>query len=284
MMVSPLSRRRGNGTARIRRLEMSWIAFLAMGVFAGVVLAAPTVVVVLNSFNAANYMSFPPQAFSLRWYEAILDNGALLRSIRTSALIATAVTIADLVIGVPAALALVRGNFRGREAIMAFTLSPLMVPQLVIGYALLVYFVQLNVSLGITTLILGHIVVSAPFIIRVVGGGVARLDPTLEEAAANLGAAPWAVFRRVTLPALAPSIVAGAAFAFLASFDNLEISLFLASGRIQTLPVNLFSLLMFDVDPIVGAIATLQILFAVLLLFVMERLLGLGQLGAASTR
>jgi putative spermidine/putrescine transport system permease protein len=267
-----------------RRLELSWIAFLTTGVLAAIILAAPTVVVLINSFNAASYLTFPPQGYSLRWYEALLEDGTLLRSAWLSLVIALLVTAIDLAIGVPAALALARGNFRGRQAIMAFVLSPLMIPQIVIGYALLVYFSRLSVPLGMNTLVLGHIIVSAPYIVRIVGGGAERLDRTLEEAAANLGAAPAAVFRRVTLPALAPAIAAGAAFAFLASFDNLEASIFLAVGRIQTLPVKLFSLLLFDTNPIVGAVATLQIIFALALFVVLERLLGIGQLAVLPSR
>jgi putative spermidine/putrescine transport system permease protein len=266
------------------RIEISWMCFVAVGVVAAIVLAAPTIIVLIDSFNAASYMTFPPQAYSLRWYTAVLEDGALLRSTQLSIAIAALVAAIDLALGIPAALALARGNFKGRQALMAFVLSPLMIPQIVIGYALLIYFSRSGVPLGIGALVLGHIVVSAPYIVRIVGGGAARLDRTLEEAAVNLGAAPWMVFWRVTLPALLPAIAAGTAFAFLASFDNLEASVFLAVGHIQTLPVKLFSLLMFDTNPIVGAVATLEIGLALVLFVAIERLFGLWQLGSISTR
>ncbi len=266
------------------RVDVFWIGFLVIGVLATAILAAPTIIVLINSFNGASYLTFPPRSLSFRWYAAVLADGTLLRSAQLSISIALVVTAIDLAIGIPAALALVRGRFRGRQALMAFTLSPLMVPQIVVGYALLVYFSRSGVPLGIGTLILGHIVVSTPYIVRVVAGGVANLDATLEEAAANLGARPATVFRRVTLPALLPAIGAGAVFAFLASFDNLEASVFLAVGHLQTLPVTLFSLLMFDTNPIVGAVAALQIGFALILFAVIERLLGLRQLSSISAR
>jgi putative spermidine/putrescine transport system permease protein len=259
-----------------------WYIFLGIGVFACIFLALPTIIVIVNSFNSASIMSFPPRGFSLRWYEAIFRNAQMLNAIRTSLISASFVTLIDLAIGIPAALALVRGRFRERGLLMSFSLSPLMIPHLVIGLALLSYFARVGAPLGMPTLILGHIVISVPFVIRIVGGGAARLDKSHEEAAANLGASPWQVFWRVTLPALTPSIAAGAAFAFLASFDNLEISLFIASGRIQTLPVRMFSLLIFDIDPIVGAVATVQIAFAILLIFILDRLLGLSRVGETS--
>ena len=265
-------------------IEICWIGFVAIGVLAAIILAAPTIIVLIDSFNAASYMTFPPHAYSLRWYAAVFDDGTLFRSAQLSIGIAMVVTVVDLAIGIPAALALTRGHFRGRQALMGFALSPLMIPQIVIGYALLIYFSRSGIPLGIGALVLGHIVVSAPYIVRIVGGGAARLDQTLEEAAANLGAAPWAVFWRVTLPALLPAIAAGATFAFLASFDNLEASVFLAVGHIQTLPVTLFSLLMFDANPIVGAVAALEIGFALALFFIIERLLGMRQLGSLSAR
>lgn len=267
--------------ARLRD-EYVWYVALVIGCVAGLILILPTAIVILNSFNAASFLTFPPTEFSFRWYEAVFQDGQLIGAARTSLLAALSVAAIDVAIGVPAALAITRGRFRGRELLMAVSQSPLTIPHIVLGLALLAYFSSIGVALGMPTLILGHIVITAPFVIRIVAAGAARLDPTLEEAAANLGASAWQAFRRITLPALAPAIAAGAAFAFIGSFDNLEISLFIATGRVETLPVRLYSLVSFDIDPIVGAISTIQIGFSILLIFLLDRLIGLGRVGGVT--
>lgn len=264
------------------RDEYVWYIALVIGCVAGLILILPTAIVILNSFNAASFLTFPPTEFSFRWYEAVFQDGQLIGAARTSLLAALSVAAIDVAIGVPAALAITRGRFRGRELLMAVSQSPLTIPHIVLGLALLAYFSSIGVALGMPTLILGHIVITAPFVIRIVAAGAARLDPTLEEAAANLGASAWQAFRRITLPALTPAIAAGAAFAFIGSFDNLEISLFIATGRVETLPVRLYSLVSFDIDPIVGAISTIQIGFSILLIFLLDRLIGLGRAGGVT--
>lgn len=271
-------------TASLARLrdDYAWYLALFIGCVAGLILILPTAIVILNSFNAASFLTFPPTEFSFRWYEAVFQDGQLISAARTSLLAALAVAAIDVAIGVPAALALTRGRFRGRELFMAVFLSPLTIPHIVLGLALLAYFSSIGVTLGMPTLILGHIVITTPFVIRIVAAGAARLDPTLEEAAANLGASAWQAFRRITLPALTPAIAAGAAFAFIGSFDNLEISLFIATGRVETLPVRLYSLVSFEIDPIVGAISTIQIGFSILLIFLLDRLIGLGRAGGVA--
>ncbi len=247
-----------------------------------VFLLAPIVVVVVSSFNAVGVLSFPPRAFTTRWYSEI-DPGyynALLVSLKVAS-----ITVAIAVVaGVPGALALARGRFPGRDLLNAACLSPLMVPALVMGiaefqFSLLVWD-HLGLTLGGTVvgLVLGHLTFAIPFVVRAVLAAHTRFDFSIEEAAQSLGATPWWTFLHVTLPILRPGIVSGAIFAFLISLDEVPIALFMGAGDNTTLPVKIFTAMEISFGGDILAVASVIVVASVVLMLVLDRLVGLERL------
>lgn len=249
-----------------------------------VALVLPSILVVISSFNASEFLTFPPQGWSLRWYATMAQNWEVRQSALLSLKVALLVMAADLILGVPAAFPLVRARFRGRDFLMTFILSPLMLPGLVIGIGLLFFYMLMGMSLSLPQLVISHIVVTLPFIISMTSARLATLDVTFEEAALNLGASQLQKFVHIVLPQLWPGIAAGAAFAFLLSFDNFTVSLFTASDRLRPLPIVLFYLLRYDINPMVGAISSLEIILALAVLIVGSRLLGLARIAQLGRR
>lgn len=259
-------------------------ALAALSIVSLCALVFPSILVVITSFNASDFLAFPPQGWSLRWYEAMFSNWEVRQAATLSLKVAALVAAIDLVLGVPAAFALTRARFRGREFLMTFILSPLMLPGIVIGIGLLFFYMLLGLSLSFPLLVISHVVVTMPFIVSMTGARLAVLDPVYEEAALGLGASQVQKFLFVVLPQLWPGIAAGAAFAFLLSFDNFTVSLFTASDRLRPLPILLFYLLRYDINPLVGAVSSLEIGLALLVLLISSRLLGLVRLTQLSRR
>ncbi len=247
-------------------------------------LVFPSLLVVISSFNASEFLTFPPQGWSLRWYAAMARNWEVRQAALVSFKVALLVVAADLLLGVPAAFPLVRARFRGRDFLMTFMLSPLMLPGIVIGIGLLFFYMLMGLALSFPLLVISHVVVTLPFIISMTGARLAMLDPTYEEAALNLGASQVQKFVHVVLPELWPGIAAGAAFAFLLSFDNFTVSLFTASDRLRPLPIVLFYLLRYDINPMVGAVSSIEIGLALLVLLVGSRMLGLARIAQLGRR
>lgn len=247
-------------------------------------LVFPSLLVVISSFNASDFLTFPPQGWSLRWYSAMVQNWEVRQSALLSLKVAFLVVLVDVVLGVPAAFPLVRARFRGRDVVMTFILSPLMLPGIVIGIGLLFFYMLLGLALSFSLLVISHVVVTLPFIISMTTARLATLDVAYEEAALNLGASQVQKFVHVVLPQLWPGIAAGAAFAFLLSFDNFTVSLFTASDRLRPLPIVLFYLLRYDINPMVGAVSSLEVGLALLVLLVGSRLLGLARFAQLGRR
>ncbi len=264
------------------RLLAGGLGILCVVALVGLVF--PSVLVVVSSFNASDFLTFPPQGWSLRWYAAMAGNWEVRQAAALSLKVAVLVVAIDLLLGVPAAFPLARARFRGREALMTFILSPLMLPGLVIGIGLLFFYMLLGLSLSFTLLVISHVVVTLPFVVSMTIARLATLDPAYEEAALNLGASQVQKFVHVILPQLWSGIAAGAAFAFLLSFDNFTVSLFTASDRLQPLPIVLFYLLRYDINPMVGAVSSLEIALVLLVLLVGSRLLGLARIAQVGRR
>jgi len=165
----------------------------------------------------------------------------------------------------------VRGEFKGKPLITSFLLAPIMLPGIVIGIAILVFYSILGLSQSIPLMILSHVVFTLPFVIRLTMARMERANVSLEEAASSLGASTWQTFFHVLLPQLKPGIIGGAGFAFLNSFDNLTISLFTAPVRDRPLPIELFYMTRFNLDPRVAAIAAIEFVFAFILVAVLDR-------------
>jgi putative spermidine/putrescine transport system permease protein len=255
------------------------VAVFSAAVYAFVL--APIVVVLIASLTAAEYTSFPPRGLSLRWYAEIPRHPEFLESFRTSVVVAAVSGALATALGTLAALALTRHRFRGRDALATLFLSPLMLPSIVLGIALLQFYTLTGVTRTPLAIVCGHLVITVPYVIRLVAASLAGFDRTLEAAAANLGATPWQAFRRVTLPLIAPGVAAGAAFATLVSFDDVSIALFLAGPTTVTLPVRIFAYIEQTFDPLVTAVCSVLIVLTALVVLVVERAIGLGRLFGA---
>jgi putative spermidine/putrescine transport system permease protein len=279
--------RRAGAQTRRRADGGDLLLGLTLGVLGSVALLAlvfPSVLVVISSFNASDFLTFPPQGWSLRWYAAMAANWEVRQAAVLSLKVAALVVALDLLLGVPAAFPLVRARFRGRDALMTFMLSPLMLPGLVVGLGLLFFYMLVGLSLSFPLLVASHVVVTLPFIVSMTAARLAVLDPTYEDAALNLGASQAQKFVHVVLPQLWPGIAAGAAFAFLLSFDNFTVSLFTASDRLRPLPIVLFYLLRYDINPMVGAVSSLEIALALVILLVGSRMMGLARIAQLGAR
>ena len=228
-------------------------------------LLAPVIVVIATAFTTTAYPVFPPQGFTLQWFQRFLGMPEFTDAIQRSALLASWSTLVATVLGTFSALSLTRHRFRGREAISAFMLSPILFPTIVFGLALLVFYSRVGLSGSFTGLIIAHSILTTPFVIRLVMASLAEFDPAVEEAARNLGAGWWRTFLQVTLPLIRPGVLAGAVFAFIISFDELVVTLFLAGPDMTTLPVRIYTYVEFSSDPTISAISTMLIVMWMLI-------------------
>jgi len=250
-----------------------------------VLLLVPLAAIVATSFTTLSYVTFPPQGFTLRWYGEALHKQEFLDSFVLSLGIALVTAVLATVLGAPVAVALVRYRFAGRDLVNAFFMSPLILPTVVIGIALLQFYNRIRIGSTSASLVLGHVIVTTPYAIRLIASSLTGLDPTIERAARNLGAPPLRAFRLATLPLIRPGLMAGAVFAFITSFDNVTISIFLATPRMVTLPVRIYNLWDQPMYPWLIAICSLIILWTVILIAIVERAVSVrGLFGAAGAR
>jgi len=241
--------------------------------YAAVVLAAlhlPVLVLALFSFNASRFAG-RWTGFTTAWYSALWVREDLWAGLRLSLLVGVCSTVIAVVLGTLAALALGRARFRGRQTTEALLYLPLVTPEIVVGIATLLLFAAIGLELGVLTIVLAHAAFSLPFVITVVGARLAGMDRTLEEAALSLGADELTTFRRVTLPLLAPGIVAGALLAFTLSFDDVVITVFTSGIGTGTLPLVVYAMVRRTVEPTVNAISTLIVLVTTVLIVLADR-------------
>lgn len=241
-------------------------------------LALPLVVIFISSFNEGSAIIFPPEGVTLRWYGEAWRNSSMMQAALNSVILASAATALSLLVGVPAALAVVRYVVRGREALQAFLLSPMTVPSIVLGIAFLVFFARTRMGLSFTTLLIAHMVITLPYVIRSVAGVYMGVSVSIEEAAKVLGANSRQLFIKVTLPLIMPGIMAGGIFSFIMSFDNVPVSIFITRRDTLTLPVYIISYLVHNFDPTIAAISTIQVLFTATLMFILEKTYGIRRL------
>ena len=240
-------------------------------------LLAPLVFVVLISFSADSFIVFPPSGWSTRWYAALARHAGILEAFRNSLVVSSIVTTLALLLGVPAAYAVARGRFRGRDALFGAFTSPLVLPTVVIGLGALLLFTRLRLVATFPGLVCGQLIVTLPFVIRILVTSLSTLPPDVEDAAATLGASPWKVFRRVTLPLALPGLLAAATLSFLIAFDEVVISLFLSGPRLSTLPVEVFHYVERRADPLVAALSVVLIAATAAIVIVIERLVGVAR-------
>jgi putative spermidine/putrescine transport system permease protein len=239
-------------------------------VYAG--LLAPLVVVIGVSLNAGAGFDFPPKGLSLRWYVTFFASAPFLNAFfGVSLAVGILTALAATVIGALAAIGVVRFRFTGREALETFFLMPLLMPHILLGAALYLYFVRLGMRPSLLTITLGHLMIATPYVIRSVTAGLVGIDPRLEEAAMSLGASRMQAFCKVTLPQLRASLLSGAIFAFIISFSDINLSLFLSGPGLTTLPMHIFSEIQWGGDPTIAAASALQIVIIGLLILFVQR-------------
>jgi putative spermidine/putrescine transport system permease protein len=242
-------------------------------------LLAPIAVVVIASFNSSARLSFPLEGVSLQWYRAFLANRELLESLQLSTVVALATTALALPLGLLAALAIDRYRFPGRDALSAFFLSPLIIPGVVLGIGVLIFYASVGLPINVWGFVLTHVLISAPYVVRTTLASLARFDRSLEEAAMSLGADDLSTKLAVTLPAIRPGLLAGGIFAFMTSFDNVPVSVFLATPRMMPLPVKMYADLdSHGIDPVFTAVSTVLIVATLGLTLLLDRYVGLDRL------
>lgn len=238
-------------------------------------LLGPLVIIALTSFEPGTVLKFPPTGFSLKWYQNIFDVEMFMKTFKTSVGVSLLGNLIALLLGIPAAYALNRAVFKGKETLNAIFLSPILIPSIVLGFTLLKYVV-ITFSIPIyAALLIGHTVIMLPFIIRVVGSSLANFDFSIEEAAMSLGAGRAKTFFKVILPNIRSGIIAAVLIAFLESFNNVDISLFMTGPGVSTLPIQMLTYVENYFDPTVSAISVLLMIFTAVFMFLIERLTGL---------
>lgn len=241
-------------------------------------LMLPLVVTVAVSFVSSPVYTLPPPEWSLRWYETLTRKSGLADAVWLSLNLALVSTALSLALGTAAAMAVARGRFRGREAVATFVVSPLMMPGLVVGVALLQFFRGIELRDAYWSLLLGHVVITLPFVMRTLLAAMAAFDFSLIDAARTLGMTAPKAMLRVLMPALAPAFLTAGLFAFLASMDNYPISIFLTDARNKTLPIKMLQYLEQQPDPSLAAISTGLILLALIALMLGSRAVGLDRM------
>lgn len=242
-------------------------------------LITPLVVIVVVSFGEAAFMQFPPKSLSLRWYANVGQLEGFIGSLIVSLELAALATCIAAALGVAASLALTRYRFPGRNGAMALFLSPLMLPSIVIGIGLLQYYQMLGFFSTPMSLVLGHVAIVFPYMVRTVASSLETQDESVIEASRVLGADAWQTFIHVIVPGIKSGLMSGAIFAFVMSFDNYSVSLFLSDAATQTLPIRMISYVAMAIDPTVAAASTLLILFSALQLMLAIWLIGVHRIG-----
>lgn len=237
-----------------------WIFVTLVGVF----LLLPVLVTIPISFTASRSIQFPPSGFSFRWYENILSSDLWVGATITSLKVATLTALLSVVLGTAAALGLQRSSIPGKALLNALVLSPLVTPVIVLAVGLYMAFVRLGLSGTLLGLALAHTVLAVPFVVVSVTASLQMLNPNLELAGLGLGAGPWRTFRRITLPLILPGVVSGAIFAFITSWDEVVVAIFLTNASLRTVPVVIWSEVRAELDPTMAAVGTVLIVISAL--------------------
>jgi putative spermidine/putrescine transport system permease protein len=252
--------------------------FLLLALAAALLLIAPTVVVLITSFTSGFSLKFPPPGYSPRWYLALWNESPeILDAFALSLKVAAIATSISIVLAVAAALPLARRPEAWARAVEAFFLSPLMLPTLAIGLALLMLFNLTGSGLSFWTLVAGHVAITAPYVFRTTTASLVQLDGALFECARSLGASPLFLFRTVTLPLIFRGVAAGAFIGFMYSFDNVAVSLFLSDARSEVLPIRMWHLIESSLDVRAAAVSGVLIAATLVLMVVMERVAGISR-------
>jgi putative spermidine/putrescine transport system permease protein len=261
---------------QLDRLSFQWV-MQAMAYFGLLVLTAPTIIVLIASFSASPTLQFPPPGFSIQWYLALFNFPELRAAAFTSLKVASITAVVCVVLGIAACLAMTNSRGRWVAAMDALVMSPLALPGVAVGLGMMAFFATVGIRLSVLTLVIGHIVICTPYVVRNVLASLTQLGSSLQEASTALGASATHTFFNVTLPLIKPGVIIGAFMAFLTSFDNVAVSLFLSDARTEVLPIRMWSMIENDLDVRAAAISGVLIMLTALLMLVMERASGLSR-------
>lgn len=258
--------------------RISFDAAIKLGAFSALLLlTAPTLIILIASFSAGETLQFPPAGLSVKWYVALRELPELWAAVWNSLWVATITTLVCIVLGFAAALVLTERRSRLTQALEALFMSPLAMPALSVGLALLVFFNFIGWRVSVTTLVISHIVVGVPYLVRTILVSLSQMDASFRDASASLGANAWYTFRHVTFPLARQGVIAGSFITFLTSFDNITVSLFLSDARTQVLPVRMWTLVQNNLDVRAASIAGLLVFVTAILMLLMERFVNLSR-------
>jgi spermidine/putrescine transport system permease protein len=248
---------------RDREGKWAWRLTAAITLCVYIFMFAPIIATVVLSFNASMFGGFPLTGFSLHWYEKLLSNEQVLNAFQTSTWIALVTAATTTLLGVMTAFALVRFEFRGKQMVNTLVILPALVPETILGVGLLVMIKAIDQPRTLGLLVLGHILLTLPFVVLIVQARMVGISRSYEEAALSLGAPRLSAFREITLPLLIPAVLASVLLAFTISFDNTTASLFWRPAGVETMPTQILSMLKFSISPEVNALGTVMILVTV---------------------
>jgi putative spermidine/putrescine transport system permease protein len=251
---------------------------LAIRLFGLVILGfliMPLIVIVAASLTTTSYLSFPPQGLTFKWYASVLSNAAYLDSFLTSTLLALSATAIGILIGIPSCLAIARYDFPGKTFITAVFAAPMVLPYLVLGSALLQYTGYLGFSQTFFALLVGHVIIVTPFVMKSLSSVLTYEYIELERASADLGASQWVSFWTITLPLMRPGLITGSLLGFITSWINVELSMFNTTAVLNTIPVQLFNYVQYSVDPSIAAVSSITILISVIVITLLDITIGL---------
>lgn len=252
------------------RLDLGRAMLWALCVLLVAFLVAPIIVIVVTSFNDSLYMEFPPRGISLRWYASFFSSAHWIEPALLSLRVALITMMSATVLGTAAAIGIARGRFRAKRSLEMFLISPMVVPIVVMALGLYLLFSGYHILDTALALCLGHTVIATPLVIVIVLAALRVSDPSMELAARSLGATYWRALWHVTIPSIKAAMVSGALFAFLISFDEVVIAIFLGGPAATTLPKRMWETIRFEIDPTLTAISSLLTLIAVLALVGVE--------------
>lgn len=251
----------------------------AFCVLACTFLVLPLVVIVAVSFTTTEYLAFPPEGFTLRWYKQFLLDDSYIDSIILSAGLSLSATITALLLGIPVALVLARSKSSLNGLIAGLFLSPLVLPTIVIGATLLQFASQIGIARTWFALYIGHTILVIPYIVRTSLASLSNFQVSLEQAALDLGANRFTTFYLITFPIIKSGVIAGALFGLIISWVNVELSIFNSTSALMPLPVKLFNYIQYSIDPMIAAVSASTIYVAVILVFLIDWLIGIDKVG-----
>jgi spermidine/putrescine transport system permease protein len=247
----------------LRNIVTGWSLIRGFTILVYLFMFLPVVVVVLLAFNANQFGSFPMEGVSFRWFIALWNNDAIVRAFKTSVVLGGLTAVLSTTIGVLASLALVRYDFRGKGLITTAMIAPILVPEVVLAVALLLFLRWLEIPKSFPLLLLGHVIFTLPFVVLIVQARLVAVRRDYEEAALSLGANGFHTFREVTLPLIMPAVFAGVIFAFTISFDDVTGTLFWKPGGVETVPTQIFAMLRNSISPEINALGAIMVVITV---------------------